>query len=86
MTLNDRERFILHTMSIITVDSMVKKMKNNTLDLNDVDPLTPNKLMELMYKIGEGRCRKLKVDDINELYEEIGEEILLGSEVHRDNI
>lgn len=86
MTLNDRERFILHTMSIITVDSMVKKMKDNTLDLNDVDPLTPNKLMELMYKIGEGRCRKLKVDDINELYEEIGEEILLGSEVHRDNI
>lgn len=65
---------------------MVKKMKDNTLDLNDVDPLTPNKLMELMYKIGEGRCRKLKVDDINELYEEIGEEILLGSEVHRDNI
>ena len=86
MTLNDRERFILHTMSIITVDSMVKKMKNNTLDLNDVDPLTPNKLMDLMYKIGEGRCRKLKVDDINKLYDEIGEEILLGNEVHRDNI
>lgn len=86
MTLNDRERFILHTMSVITVDSMIKKMKNNTININDIEPLTPNNLINIMYKIGEGRCRKLKVDDINELYEEISEEMLLGIEVHKDNI
>ena len=35
MTLNDRERFILHTMSVMVVDSMIKKFKNNTI--NDID-------------------------------------------------
>ena len=35
MTLNDRERFILHTMSVMVVDSMIKKFKNHTID--DID-------------------------------------------------
>ena len=86
MTLNDRERFILHAMSIMVVDSMVKKFNNNDLDIENIEPLTPDALINIMYKIGEGRCRKLKVNDISNLYEEICEEMLLGTEVHKDNI
>lgn len=86
MTLNDRERFILHAMSVMVVDSMVKKFNNNNLDIKDIEPLTPEGLINIMHKIGEGRCRKLKVSDISELYEEICEEMLLGTEVHKDNI
>ena len=86
MTLNDRERFILHAMSVMVIDSMVKKIRNNSIDISDVEPLTPDGLISIMHKIGEGRCRKLKVTDISELYEEICEEMLLGTEVHRDNI
>ena len=86
MTLNDRERFILHIMSLITVDSMIKKLKDNIINIDNIEPLTAGNLMDMMYKIGENRCRKLKVDDINELYEDMNEEILLGAEIHRDNI
>ena len=86
MTLNDRERFILHAMSVMVIDSMVKKLKNNSISIVDVEPLTPDGLINTMYKIGEGRCRRLKSNDISELYEEICEEVLLGTEVHKDNI
>ena len=32
MTLSDRERFILHTMSVMVVDSMIKKFKDDDID------------------------------------------------------
>ena len=32
MTLNDRERFILHTMSVMVVDSMIKKFNDGEIE------------------------------------------------------
>jgi hypothetical protein len=86
MTLNDRERFILHTMSVMVVDSMIKKFKHNYESLDNITPLSADDLIDTMIKIGEGRCRKLSRVDISELYDEIAEEMLLGTEVHKDNI
>ncbi len=86
MTLNDRERFIFHAMSIMVVDSMVKKFNNNDLDIENIEPLTPDDLINTMIKIRDGRCRKLSRVDVSELYDEICEEMLLGTEVHKDNI
>ena len=86
MTLNDRERFILHAMSVMVVDSMMKKFHNNTLDFEDVKPLTADDLINTMIKIRDGRCRNLSRVDVSELYDEICEEMLLGTEVHKDNI
>tara|TARA_R110000824_G_scaffold115883_1_gene267105 strand:+ start:1287 stop:1547 length:261 start_codon:yes stop_codon:yes gene_type:complete len=86
MTLNDRERFILHTMSVMVVDSMIKKFKHNSESLEDINPLTPDDLISTMIKIGKGRCRKLSRVDINNLYDDISEEMLLGTEMHKDNI
>lgn len=86
MTLNDRERFILHAMSVMVVDSMIKKLRNNTLNFKDVEPLNADDLINTMIKIRDGRCRNLSRVDVSELYDEICEEMLLGTEVHKDNI
>ena len=86
MTLNDREKFILHTMSIMVVDSMVKKFRNNSEELNDIVPLTADDLIQTMHKIAKGRCRKLTKLDVSNLYEDISEEMLLGTEMHRGNV
>ncbi len=87
MTLSDRERFILHTMSVMVVDSMVKKFKNNTIDnIDDILPMSAENMIDTMNKIRSGRCRKLSKIDISNLYEEICEEMLYGSSIHKDNI
>jgi hypothetical protein len=83
MTLNDRERFILHTMSVMVVDIMVKKFKYETNSFKDMVELTTEQLIDTMNDIGKGRCRKLSRVDISNLYEEINEEMMLGVEVHR---
>jgi len=86
MTLNDRERFIIHIISVMVVDSMIKKFKHNSESLEDIVPLTPDDLISTMIKIGKGRCRKLSRIDISNLYDDISEEMLLGTEMHKDNI
>ncbi len=87
MTLSDRERFILHTMSVMVVDSMIKKFKNNTIDnIDDILPMSAENMIDTMNKIRSGRCRKLSKIDISNLYEEICEEMLYGSSIHKDNI
>ena len=87
MTLNDRERFILHTMSVMVVDSMIKKFKDDDIDdIEEIIPMTPENMIDTMNKIRDGRCRKLSKVDVSELYEEICEEMLYGSAVHKDNI
>ena len=87
MTLNDRERFILHTMSVMVVDSMIKKFKNDELeDIEEITPMSAENMIDTMNKIRDGRCRKLSKINVSELYEEICEEMLYGSAVHKDNI
>jgi len=73
-------------MSVMVVDSMIKKFKHNSESLEDIVPLTPDDLISTMIKIGKGRCRKLSRIDISNLYDDISEEMLLGTEMHKDNI
>ena len=87
MTLSDRERFILHTMSVMVVDSMIKKFKDDNIDdIEEITPMSAENMIDTMNKIRDGRCRKLSKVDVSELYEEICEEMLYGSAVHKDNI
>jgi hypothetical protein len=85
MTLNDRERFILHTMSVMVVDTMVKKFKEDKYVMDDAIPLKVEELIDIMNGIGQGRCRSLSRLEISTLYEEIHEEMMLGVEIHKDN-
>lgn len=86
MTLNDRERFILHTMSVMVVDSIIKKVSDNKNILDDAVPLTVEEMIDTMNEIGVGRCRSLNKFDISKLYEEIQEEMMLGIEIHKSKI
>jgi hypothetical protein len=74
-------------MSVMVVDSMIKKFKNNTIDnIDDILPMSAENMIDTMNKIRSGRCRKLSKNDISNLYEEICEEMLYGSSIHKDNI
>jgi hypothetical protein len=86
MTLSDRERFILHTMSVMVVDTMVKKFKEDKHVMDDAIPLKVEELIDIMNDIGQGRCRSLSRLEISTLYEEIHEEMMLGVEIHKGNI
>ena len=86
MTLSNRERFILHSMSVIVVDILIKKFHKERHAFRDTLPLSTGQLNKAMDDVRTGRCRKMTVDNMAELYDEMKEEMLLGSEVHKDNI
>ena len=86
MTLNDRERFILHTMSVMVVDTLIKKIRDDKDVFKGTIPLTVEEMIETMNEIGIGRCRTLNKLDISKLYEEIQEEMMLGVEIHKSKI
>tara|TARA_R110002051_G_scaffold13951_1_gene45881 strand:- start:902 stop:1162 length:261 start_codon:yes stop_codon:yes gene_type:complete len=86
MTLNDRERFILHTMSVMVIDVLVRKIKDDKSVLNDLEPMTSSYIENIMEDIRVGRCRKMTTDNMFELYNDMKEEMLLGSEIHKGNI
>jgi len=85
MTLNDRERFVLHAMSLMVVDVMIKKFNEKSVKFDDINPLTPDILIEQMKEIRKYRCKTLSEFDINKLYDDINEELMLGKHVN-DNI
>jgi len=85
MTLNDRERFVLHAMSIMVVDSMIKRVQNGE-QFTDIIPMTAGGMISVMNDIGKNRCRKLSRLEISEMYEDISEEMLLGTEMHKDSL
>ena len=68
MTLNDRERFILHLVALMTMQHFGKfKEKEN--------------LHEIVVK---NRCRGLTGIDINKIYDDIQEEMLLGKTIYEE--
>lgn len=72
MTLNERERFIYHTTTLMTLQLM-RKHKTN---------MTKNEMMDLISLIKKNRCRKLSDYDINNIYDDIEEEIILSGVVY----
>jgi hypothetical protein len=72
MTFTDRERFIYHSATLMTLEIMgSRKSKRRTVDLH--------KFLDL---IRNNRCRKLTNDDIDEIYNDIEEEVLLSNAVY----
>ena len=72
MTLTERERFIYHAATLMTLqfgkDSRKIMTKDTMIDLIDL--------------IKKNRCRKLNEYQFNECYDDIEEEILLSSVVY----
>jgi hypothetical protein len=67
----------------MVVDIMIKKFKYEKHSFKDMVELTTEQLIDTMFDISKGRCRKLSRVDISNLYEDINEEMLLGVEVHK---
>ena len=66
MTLNDRERFILHMVALMTKQHFGAYKDKTGLD-------------EIVRK---NRCRKLSMEDVKNLFDDISEEMLLGKAVY----
>ena len=70
MALNDREKFIMHMATVMTLSAM-----GDSLDIR--------LLQRVMRK---NRCRKLTDKQVNELFEDIKEEVLNGRAVYEEMI
>jgi len=76
MTFSEREKFIYHAATLMTMKIMSKEF--------DLVPINIQKLMAL---IRNNRCRQLKDKQIDEIYTDVEEEVLLANSVYdlRDN-
>jgi len=70
MALNDREKFIMHMTTVMTLSTMG-------------DPIDIRLLQKEMRK---NRCRKLTDEEVNELWEDMKEEVLNGRAVYEEMI
>ena len=70
MTLNDREKFIMHMITIMTLASMG-------------DPIDIKQVQDSLRK---GRTRKLTDKDIQMLWDDMKEEILNGRAIYEEMI
>ena len=70
MTLSDRERFIMHMATVMTLSTMG-------------DPIDIRLLQKEMRK---NRCRKLTDEEVNELWEDMKEEVLNGRAVYEEMV
>tara|TARA_R100000406_G_scaffold4163_2_gene2983 strand:+ start:182 stop:442 length:261 start_codon:yes stop_codon:yes gene_type:complete len=86
MTLNDRERFILHMMSITVTNVLMKKLKNKEFSIDDIEPMSMETMDKMFENIRKNRCRKLSTYDVDMLCGEINEEMMLGGIIHRENV
>ena len=68
MTLNDREKFILHLVSLMTMQHFGKFQGKDNLH-------------EIVLK---NRCRGLSGNDVNKIYDDIQEEMLLGKVIYEE--
>lgn len=71
MSLSDREKFIYHAATLMTMKIMSKEF--------NLIPINVEKLINL---IKENRCRKLNDSDMNVIYDDIEEEVLLANCVY----
>jgi hypothetical protein len=82
--LTGRERFILHSTAILTVDLLVKRLKENPEELKDMEGLTEDELFIMMEDVRKNRCRKLDIDSMSKLYDQMREEMMLGGALYKE--
>ena len=70
MTLNDREKFILHMVTVMTLASL-----GDTIDVKIIQK-----------EIRKNRTRKLTDEDVYEIWEDMKEEVLNGRIVYEEMI
>ena len=71
MTLTEREKFIYHCATLMTMKIMSKEF--------NLVPINVKKLIDL---IKNNRCRKLTEENLDKIYDDIEEEVLLSNTVY----
>ena len=71
MTLTEKERFIYHAATLMTMKIMSKEFH-----------LMPVNVHGMISLIRNNRCRKLNDEDVDSIYTDIQEEVLLASSVY----
>ena len=71
MTLTEKERFIYHAATLMTMKIMSKEFH-----------LMPVNVHEMISLIRNNRCRKLNDEDVDSIYTDIQEEVLLANSVY----
>ena len=71
MTFTEREKFIYHTATLMTMQIMSKEFN-----------LTPIDVHKLISLIRNNRCRQLKDDQIDNIYDDVEEEVMLANAVY----
>jgi len=72
LTLTDRERFVYHATTLMTLQIMKKHPIK----------MTKRSMLDLIKLIKKNRCRKLSDDDIDKIYGDMEEEIMLSTVVY----
>jgi len=70
MSLNDRERFIMHMVTVMTLSTM-----GDTIDVKKIQE-----------EIRSGRCRRLTDKEVFEIWEDLKEEVLNGRAVYEEMV
>ena len=71
MTLTEREKFIYHAATLMTMKIMSKEYN-----------LVPIDVQKLISLIKNNRCRKLTEKNLEDIYDDIEEEVLLANSVY----
>ena len=71
MTLTEREKFIYHCATLMTMKIMSKEFN-----------LIPIDVQKLISLIKNNRCRKLTEKNLEDIYDDIEEEVLLANSVY----
>ena len=71
MTFTEREKFIYHAATLMTMKIMSKEF--------NLRPFNVHKLMDL---IKNNRCRQLTEENLDEIYTDIEEEVMLANSVY----
>ena len=70
MALSDREKFIMHMVTVMTLASLG-------------DPID---ITSLQKELRKGRVRKLTDEDVNEIWEDMKEEVINGRAIYEEMI
>ena len=75
MTFTQRERFIYHAATLMTLEFLNRKRSKS------VTTMSEKKTFDLISLFLKNRCRKLTRDDVDKIYDDIEEEALLSGPV-----
>tara|TARA_R110002020_G_scaffold6986_2_gene29486 strand:+ start:3370 stop:3645 length:276 start_codon:yes stop_codon:yes gene_type:complete len=88
MSLSERERFIQHYITITTLRTLVDRIKMGDLTVQHLMSMSMENNKNLGKRdvdiIWKNRCRSLSKEDLDDIFESLAEEALIGGSAIND--